>query len=121
MMRTVQDRTSQIIEARVEQVERVFAHLLDRTNFSDQESALGDEIATRFEFERQLVAELFLEPLARSVPEVVVLGDVDVGVAGLVDRRQAAAGADRRQRPTDLLGQRFHRAADLRQMFEVGP
>ena len=54
----VEDRAGQVVEAGVEQIERVLAGRFDRADFADQVAALGDQVAARLDFERNLVAEL---------------------------------------------------------------
>ena len=66
------------------------------------------------------MAEAIFQPLAGGVPEGEIGGQIDVGVALAIDRRQAAAGTDRRDRGTDGQGRLLHRRADLREMLQVG-
>ena len=120
MIRPVQNRPGQVVEARVEQIERVAAHLLDRANLADQVAALGNQVAARLDFQRDLVAEFVLQPLAAGVPQLEILVEIDVGLPLAIGRRQAAAGADRGDRAADRLGRLFHRAADLGQVLQVG-
>ena len=88
MIRPIQNRPGEIIEARVEQIERVAPHLLHRPNLGDQIAALRDQIAARLDFQRDLVVELRLQPLASRVPELEILIDIDERLARL-DREWA--------------------------------
>src|SRR5262245_9990554 len=66
------------------------------------------------------MAERLGESLAGAVPQTIITGDVDgLRFAGAVVDGQAAAGADRFERAADLKRGLLHRAADLREMFQV--
>ena len=104
MIGAVQDRPGQVVEAGVDQIERVVAHLLDRADFGHQVAALGDQVAARLDLQPQLVAEGIFQPPAGGVPQAEVGVQIDVRSAGPIGNRQAAAGADRGQRAADFAG-----------------
>ena len=59
------------------------------------------------------------QTLASRIPQPVVGREVDELLGRPIGDRQAAAGADRRDRWPDLPGHALHRAANLREMLEV--
>ena len=68
----VEDRAGQVVEAGVDQIERVLAGRFDRADFADEVAALGDQVAARFDLQRNLVAELVGQPVAGRVPQFEV-------------------------------------------------
>ena len=66
------------------------------------------------------MAEALFQPRRDCVPELEVGVQVDVGLPGPIGHRQAAAGADRRERAADFAGGALHRPADLAKMLQVG-
>ena len=59
MVRAVEDRPGEIVEAGVEQVERVVVLPLDGANLGHQIAAFGHEISARLDLQPQRVAEAF--------------------------------------------------------------
>ena len=94
MIRAVEDRPGEVIEAGVEQIERVAAHLLDGANLADQISAFGDEVSTWLDFQPELVAEMVFQPLASASHSLKYGVQIDVGLFRFVRDRQPAAGTD---------------------------
>ena len=95
MIGAVQNRPGQVVEAGVEQIERVLAHRLDRANLADEIAAFGDEEPARFDLQRNLVAELRGQPVPRRIPQFEVGREVDELLTFAIRNRQTAAGADR--------------------------
>src|SRR4051794_6811050 len=95
MVSPVQNGASEVVEAGIEQIERVPAHLLDGANLADEVSAFGDQIAAGLDFQGQLVAELVFEAFTAGVPQLEVAIEIDVRLAFAIGSRQATAGADR--------------------------
>src|SRR5689334_21687310 len=93
--------TREIVEASVEEIERIGAHLLHSANLADEIAAFRDEIAPGLDFERELVTEFLLEALATGVPQFEILRDIDILPAFAIGSRQATAGADGRDGAAD--------------------
>ncbi len=68
---------------------------LDCTNLGHQKAALGHEVTARLDLEPYRMAEAIFQPLAGGIPEGEIGGQIDIGIALAIDRRQAAAGTDR--------------------------
>src|SRR5215510_14224903 len=66
------------------------------------------------------MVELLREPLSRRVPELKILRQIDVALAGAIGRGQSTAGTDRGDRAADRQRGPLHRAANLGQVLEVG-
>ena len=95
MVGTVHDRSGQVIEAGIHQGEEVFTHLLDAAHLRDQESAFGDQVSSRFDFQRDPMSEGVAQSVADGIPELKVLCQVDISLVVAIGNRQSTPGADR--------------------------
>ena len=79
------------------------------SHFGDHTARLGGEIAARFDLQSDPVAKCGLQFFASGIPEMKITGQIGMHFAGFIGDRQAATGADHRQRTADLHGYSFER------------
>ena len=72
VVRTVENRPRQIIEAGIHKVEPIIAHPFNCTNLGHQKTGLGDQISARFNFQVDFSAELFLQSVTGRIPKIEI-------------------------------------------------
>ena len=122
MITAVEARANEVGKAGVEQVEQIVALFFDGADFGHQVTAFGHQIATRFDFQVNLVADALLDVLAGLIPQVVVGLHVNAValVFLMVRNREAAPCTDGAEMATQAAASVDHRVANLREVLEVG-
>src|SRR5262245_43799254 len=119
MVRAVKDGPGQVIEAGVDQIERILAGRFHRADFADEIAALSNEEAAWFELKRNLVAKLGGQSMPGRIPQLEVGPEIDVLLPFFIRHRQTTTGADGDDRRADRESGLFQRDTNLAQMRQV--
>ena len=121
MIAAIETRAHQVGKASVHQVEQIIALLLDGADFSHQVTALGHQVASRFDFQVNLVADALLDFFAGVVPQLIVGVHVDAVALFLfvIRNREAAPCTDGAEMAAQAAASVHHGVANLREVFKI--
>ena len=97
VVRAVQHRAGECVEAGIDQHIPLAAHLLEGPHLRNQRPRFGGQVTARLYFQAYAVAKTLFQTPPRGIPEFEVATEVGVGFVGLVRHRQTTTSRNRGQ------------------------